>query len=41
VKRLAEASPSLDVSTVAISLNEILEKVKPGSEAVFEDPLDR
>ena len=41
VKRLADTSPSLDVSTVAISLNEILEKVRPGSETVIEDPLDR
>jgi hypothetical protein len=41
VKALAESSPSLDVSTIAVALNAVLDKVKPGSSDFIEDPLDR
>lgn len=41
VKTLAETSPSIDISVVAIALHEVLERARSGHDIVREDPLDR
>jgi hypothetical protein len=41
IKALAESGLNLDVATVAVALDTVLDKVKPGSGDFVEDPLDR
>jgi hypothetical protein len=41
VRMLAEHCPSLDVSTAALALQDVLDKVKPGGLPSVEDPLDK
>lgn len=41
VQALADTSPSIDVSTIAIALSDVLDKARSGHDTVKEDPLDR
>lgn len=41
VQALADTSPSIDISTIAIALSDVLDKARSGHDTVKEDPLDR